>query len=36
MGFGGFRRAALECFELLLQFGVHRESPGMLRPQGGR
>src|SRR4029077_7864889 len=32
VGFGGFRRAALESFELLLQFGVHRESPGMLRP----
>ena len=32
MGLGGFRRAALESFELLLQFGVHRESPGMLRP----
>ena len=32
MGFGGFRRAALESFELLLEFGVHRESPMMLRP----
>ncbi len=36
MGLGGFRRAALESFELLLQFGVHRESPGMLRPCHGR
>src|SRR5947207_8505169 len=25
MGFGGFRRAALESFELLLQFGIHRD-----------
>ena len=35
MRFGGLRRTALESFELFLQCGVHRESPEMLRPDGG-
>jgi len=30
--FGGSRSAALEGREFLLQIGVHRDSPGMLRP----
>src|SRR5436309_2529959 len=34
VSFGGFRRAALESFELLLQFGIHQGSPGILRPCG--
>ena len=32
VGFGGFRRAALERVEFLLQFGIHRIAPGWLRP----
>jgi hypothetical protein len=32
MGFGGFGRAPLESGEFLLQIGIHRIAPGMLKP----
>jgi hypothetical protein len=35
MRLGGFRRTSLESIELFLQFGVHRVSPGILRPVDG-